>query len=146
MFNVATKKISVICLVGIFTASIFNITFASGYSIPIQGVVRKSSNTLVIASLSNASFGPGNILGSQVSSDGNVQTTAITIQDAVQNVLARVPGASINDIKIKLKNIDSIFEGSESTANIHYVGTVRHGNNRYDFEIDGLTGHFIAWE
>ena len=146
MCNLTIKKISIICLVGIITASIFNITFASGYSIPIQGITKKSNKTLITATLSNANYGPGSFLNMQESTTDSVSQNVITIQDAVQNVLARVPGASINDIKIKLKDMDGIFAGIENAENIHYVGTVRYGNNRYDFEIDGLTGHFIAWE
>lgn len=154
------KKIINTCLVGIFTATIFNIVFASGYSVPIQGISKKSSNYILIASLSNAmSMGPGvvnedtpaapDFLAADLTSifsTSDENSNIITMQDAIQTVLARVPGASINDVKIKLKNVDSVFDGTNNVANIRYVGTVRYEKTYYDFEIDGLTGHFIAWE
>ena len=154
------KKIINICLIGIFTSILFNMVLASGYSVPIQGISKKSSNYILIASLSNAlSMGPGadaadtndgpDFLAADLSSIFSFDTNTsniITMQDAIQTVLARVPGASINDVKIKLKNIDSVFGEENEAAKIRYVGTVRHEKTSYDFEIDGLTGHFIAWE
>ncbi len=154
------KKIINTCLVGIFTATVFNIVFASGYSVPIQGISKKSSNYILIASISNAtSMGPGVVSDdipsapdfvaadlTSIFSSSEDTTNIITMQDAIQTVLSRVPGASINDVKIKLKNVDSVFDGSSEAANIRYVGSVRYEKNYYDFEIDGLTGHFIAWE
>ena len=154
------KKIISTCLIGIFTSILFNIILASGYSVPIQGISKKSSNYILIASLSNASsLGPGasvdsdddgpDFLAADLSSIFSYDTNTsniITMQDAIQTVLARVPGASINDVKIKLKNIDSVFDNENEAAKIRYVGTVRYEKTYYDFEIDGLTGHFIAWE
>lgn len=154
------KKIISTCLIGIFTSILFNIVLASGYSVPIQGISKKSSNYILIASLSNASsLGPGasvdsddegpDFLAADLSSIFSYDTNTsniITMQDAIQTVLARVPGASINDVKIKLKNIDSVFDNENEAVKIRYVGTVRYEKTYYDFEIDGLTGHFIAWE
>ena len=158
MLGLKNKKILNICLVGLITTLLFDIAHASGYSIPIQGISKKSNkNYILIASLSNANnMGPGDVNGdnensadffaADLTSIFSNTSNIITMQDAIQTVLARVPGAGINDVKIKLKNMDSVFDGTSENANIRYVGTVRYETTYYDFEIDGLTGHFIAWE
>ena len=68
---------------------------------------------------------------------GNEQTSSgISLEDAKQSALDRVPGATENDIRIQIE-----------TENGRYVyeGEIRYNQMEYDFEIDANTGEFLEW-
>lgn len=68
---------------------------------------------------------------------GNEQTSSgISLEDAKQSALDRVPGATEHDIRIQIE-----------TENGRYVyeGEIRYNQVEYDFEIDANTGEFLEW-
>lgn len=78
----------------------------------------------------NAASGQGNIGTAQ----GN--TAAVTQEQAVQTALARVPGATEQNIRIQLDYDDGVQR---------YEGDIIYNNVEYDFAIDANTGEVIEW-
>lgn len=78
----------------------------------------------------NAASGQGNIGTAQ----GN--TAAVTQEQAVQTALARVPGATEQNIRIQLDYDDGVQR---------YEGDIIYNNVEYDFAIDENTGEVIEW-
>lgn len=62
--------------------------------------------------------------------------SAVTLEQAIQLVLDRVPGAASTDVRIEYERDD----GREL-----YEGEVYYDRTEYDFEIDASTGNFIEW-
>ena len=61
---------------------------------------------------------------------------SVTLEQATQLVLDRIPGASTSDVRIQFERDD----GREI-----YEGEVYYDRTEYDFEIDASTGNFIEW-
>lgn len=87
----------------------------------------------------------GTILSSDVESYGNASgqnpqgagaQAAVSREDAMATALARVPGATQNDIRIQLDYDD----GRQK-----YEGDIIYNQMEYDFEIDANTGEVIGW-
>ena len=139
----------IIYLIILFAITSIGISLAGGHTVPIQGISKKYKKSS-IATISSVNYvNPNHNASPNIESATKSQTDLfepITIQDAIQSVLEKVPGADINDIDIKLKNSDDVLDDLDGTDTICYVGTVQCGKLYYDFEIDGRTGHFIAWE
>lgn len=70
------------------------------------------------------------------SSQDNSGTGAITVEQAAQLVLDRIPGATESDMRIKAEHDD----GRQI-----YEGKVYYDQAEYEFEIDASTGNFIEW-
>ena len=68
---------------------------------------------------------------------GSTQEATISIDDAKAKVLERVPGASAQDIWIKLDYDDGRLE---------YEGELYHGGMEYEFKIDAYSGSVLEWE
>lgn len=72
---------------------------------------------------------------------GNTQNAqanvAISMDDASQSALARVPGASAQDLKIELDYDDGYYK---------YEGDIIYDQKEYEFEIDANTGDFLEWK
>lgn len=85
----------------------------------------------------NAASGQGNTGVSQ-GNTGAVQrnTAAVTQDQAVQTALARVPGATEQNIRIQLDYDDGVQR---------YEGDIIYNNMEYDFAIDANTGEVIEW-
>lgn len=66
----------------------------------------------------------------------NAADVAITEEDAIQIALDRVPGASQEDVKIKLDFDDGVYK---------YEGDIIHEQKEYEFEIDADTGTVLQW-
>ena len=62
--------------------------------------------------------------------------SAVTLEQAIQLVLERVPGAASTDVRIEYERDD----GREL-----YEGEVYYDRTEYEFEIDASTGTFIEW-
>ena len=67
---------------------------------------------------------------------GNAEGSAVTLEQARELVLERVPGAAASDVQIEQERDDGrdIYEGE-----VYYDGA------EYEFEIDASTGSFIKW-
>ena len=81
--------------------------------------------------------GSGN--GRQNGQGNSTSSTAagpITLEEAVQLVLDRVPGASSEDVRIQLE---------EEDGRQVYEGEVICNRAEHEFEIDAATGDFIQW-
>lgn len=72
---------------------------------------------------------------------GNTQNaqadTAISMEQASQLALDRVPGASVQDLKIELDYDDGYYK---------YEGDIIYDQKEYEFEIDANTGDFLEWK
>lgn len=69
---------------------------------------------------------------------GFVEQEMITMDQAIDIVLSRVDGASID-------NIEEI-EIDEEHGRMIYEGSLFYNGIEYEFEIDGQTGNIIEWE
>lgn len=85
--------------------------------------------------------------GEVVSFDCDAKTQAIqdasndsrmTEQEAMELVLAQVPGASRSDIRE--------FETDSEDGRTEYEGKIRYDGMEYEFEIDAYSGAFRSWE
>ena len=85
----------------------------------------------------NAASGQGNAASGQ-GNTGAVQgnTAAVTQDQAVQTALAKVPGATEQNIRIQLDYDDGVQR---------YEGDIIYNNMEYDFAIDANTGEVIEW-
>lgn len=66
----------------------------------------------------------------------NGENVIITQEEAVKLALERVPGATEQDIRIKLDYSDGYYK---------YEGDLIYDQKKYDFEIDADTGAFLEW-
>lgn len=73
-----------------------------------------------------------NDFGSAASRDASV-----TVEDAKKIALAKVPGATENDIHIHAEKDD---------GRLIYEGSILYNEMEYEFEIDGETGKIWSWE
>lgn len=74
------------------------------------------------------------------SSSGNTGSTsgvAVTLEEAQNIVLERVPGASAQNISIELDEDDGWYI---------YEGDIVYDGMEYEFEIDANTGNILKWE
>ena len=74
------------------------------------------------------------------SSSGNTGSTsgvAVTLEEAQNIALERVPGASAQNISIELDEDDGWYI---------YEGDIVYDGMEYDFEIDANTGNILKWE
>lgn len=85
----------------------------------------------------------GKVLSSDSDIEGwapNTQTggtsNAVTLEQATQLVLERIPGATMENVRIKAERDD----GRDI-----YEGEVYYDRAEYEFEIDAYTGNFIEW-
>ena len=62
---------------------------------------------------------------------------AVSQEDATKLVLQKVPGATAQDLRIKLEQDDGIQK---------YEGDLIYEGKEYDFEIDASTGEFLEWQ
>ncbi len=73
---------------------------------------------------------------------GNTQDSqanvTLSIDDASKLALARVPGASAQDLKIELDYDDDGY--------YKYEGDIIYDQKEYEFEIDANTGDFLEWK
>lgn len=67
---------------------------------------------------------------------GNAEGSAVTLEQARELVLERVPGAAASDVQIEQERDD----GRDI-----YEGEVYYDRTEYEFEIDASTGSFIKW-
>lgn len=63
--------------------------------------------------------------------------TGLSVEEASQLVLDRVPGATTDDLRIELDEDDGRYK---------YEGEVIYNQVEYDFEMDANTGNFLEWE
>ena len=62
--------------------------------------------------------------------------TILSVEEARNLVLAKVPGASAEDVRISLDRDD----GRQT-----YEGELYYNQREYEFEMDAATGNFIEW-
>lgn len=67
---------------------------------------------------------------------GNAEGSAVTLEQARELVLERVPGAAASDVQI---------EQDRDDGRDIYEGEVYYDRTEYEFEIDASTGSFIKW-
>lgn len=67
---------------------------------------------------------------------GNAEGSAVTLEQARELVLERVPGAAASDVQIEQERDDGLDI---------YEGEVYYDRTEYEFEIDASTGSFIKW-
>lgn len=63
---------------------------------------------------------------------------AISSDEAVQSVLARVPGATVANV--------TEFNRDYEKGRLEYEGEIHYNGYEYDFEIDADTGTITKWE
>ena len=68
--------------------------------------------------------------------NGTTASVAISADQAMQIALDRVPGATSNDIRMKLDYDDGYYR---------YEGDIIYQQREYDFEIDANTGNILEW-
>lgn len=78
-----------------------------------------------------------NTENTQINQHTNQEQVEISVEQARELALARVPGASESDIIIELDYDDGRYK---------YEGDIIYNNRQYDFEIDANTGNFLEWE
>ena len=61
----------------------------------------------------------------------------ISLEEARQTALSKVPGATTNDIHISLDSDD---------GQLLYEGSIYYNQHEYEFEIDAQTGQIFSWE
>ncbi len=71
---------------------------------------------------------------SQTTGEANV---SITLEEAQNIALARVPGAAARNISIELERDDGWYI---------YEGDIEYNGMEYEFEIDADTGNILKWE
>lgn len=76
--------------------------------------------------------------GSPSGESGTSSETLISESEAVGIILARVPGASENDVVS--------FEKDYDYGRWIYEGEIRYEGLEYDFAIDAQTGNILEWE
>ena len=64
--------------------------------------------------------------------------SVITEEDAKTLAIAKVPGASLSDIRE--------FKADRDDGRMEYEGTIVYDKTEYDFEINAATGEFLSWE
>ena len=70
-------------------------------------------------------------------SEGNAGSERISMEEAIQIALERVPGATEQDISIELDRDDGWYI---------YEGDILYNRMEYEFEIDADTGTILKWE
>ena len=88
--------------------------------------MKKISKSLILAVVA--------VLGSTVVSS----VEAISSDEAVQNALTRVQGATIANV--------TEFNRDYEHGRLKYEGEIHYNGYEYDFEIDADTGTFTKWE
>ena len=66
----------------------------------------------------------------------NPSNVALSMEEAIQIALERVPGATDRDVRIELDFDDGQYK---------YEGDIIHEQREYDFEIDANTGTVLEW-
>lgn len=66
----------------------------------------------------------------------NSANVAVSVEEAIQIALERVPGATDKDVRIELDYDDGQYK---------YEGNIIHEQLEYDFEIDANTGTILEW-
>ena len=81
----------------------------------------------------------GTIVSFDYEIDDRTNSANVTIaqDDAINMALAKVPGATQNDIRLQLEADDGRWL---------YEGKIIYNNFEYEFEIDATNGTFIKWE
>ena len=84
----------------------------------------------------------GDILSYDFDAEGyappTANTTTITADQARQIALAKVPGATVNDIYE--------FELDRDDGRLEYEGTIYYNGMEYEFTIDGYSGAIRSWD
>ena len=68
--------------------------------------------------------------------NGNSADVAVSSEKAIETALAKVPGATENDIRIELDYDDGRYK---------YEGDIIYDRVEYDFEIDADSGEILEW-
>lgn len=68
--------------------------------------------------------------------NGNSDDVAVSSEKAIETALAKVPGATENDIRIELDYDDGRYK---------YEGDIIYNRVEYDFEIDANSGEILEW-
>lgn len=68
--------------------------------------------------------------------NGNSTDVAVSSEKAIETALAKVPGATENDIRIELDYDDGRYK---------YEGDIIYDRVEYDFEIDANSGEILEW-
>lgn len=68
--------------------------------------------------------------------NGNSDDVAVSSEKAIETALAKVPGATENDIRIELDYDDGKYK---------YEGDIIYNRVEYDFEIDANSGEILEW-
>lgn len=77
---------------------------------------------------------------SSSTTDGNVTTNGKTIstEEAKQIALAKIPGATAEDIRE--------FKSDYDNSKLQYEGKIYYDKKEYEFEIDGSSGTILEWD
>lgn len=70
------------------------------------------------------------------SSQNNAEASEVSIEKATEIALERVPGATVNDIRIESDYDDGKYK---------YEGDIIYDGKEYEFEIDASTGTILEW-
>lgn len=98
------------------------------------------SGTAADGAAAPADDGSGTTAAPAANNSGTAQTTttnaAVSIEDAKSTALAKVPGATDEDIRIELDNDD---------GKTCYEGEIIYNHMEYEFKIDASNGNIIEW-
>lgn len=84
----------------------------------------------------NTNAGDNSNTGSSTN-NGNASELAISMEEAQNIALERVPGATAQDMSIELDHDDGWYI---------YEGDILYNRMEYEFEIDANTGNILKWE
>ena len=102
-----------------------------------QGSADSQNNAGSQSSTGNqANAGDQSNAGNQGTQQGSNANVAISQEQAVQIALERVPGATEQNMRIKLDYDDGRYV---------YEGEIRYNYREYDFEIDANSGTILEW-
>lgn len=66
------------------------------------------------------------------------EKAGITEENAKEIALSKVPGATIQDIRV--------FKSDYDNGKLKYEGKIYYENTEYEFEIDANTGNILEWD
>ena len=89
------------------------------------------------ASSGTSSDDSGNSTSGTRNSGQSSSGTQLSMEEAMQIALARVPGATAQDVSIELDRDDGW---------VIYEGDILYNRMEYEFEIDAETGNVLKWE
>ena len=114
---------------------VYDVEFYAG-GVEYDYEILASDGTILKVDYDIESHTPQNGYGGHHGNNGSANTKAITLEEARDIALARVTGATSDNIRISADYDDGY---------LIYEGEIRYDGMEYEFEIDGYRGSVIEW-